>query len=61
MAWLFLGWTYWLTSGHAPQPEQTIREPPRSVECGSEMRIVGVLHINCRVLVEHSVAYLDSG
>ncbi len=61
MVWLFLGWTSWLAIGHAPQPESTIREPPRCAVCGSEMRIVGVLHINCRVLVEHSVAYLDSG
>ncbi|MDP6467765.1 MAG: transposase [Pirellulaceae bacterium] len=61
LVWLFLGWTYWLASGHAPQPKRTVREPPRCAECGSAMRIVGVLHINCRVLVEHSVAYLDSG
>lgn len=61
LVWLFLGWTYWLASGHAPQPETTVRESPRCAACGSPMRIVGMLHMDCRVLVEHSVAYLDSG
>lgn len=62
LVWLYLGWTYWLASGHARQPEPSVREPLRCVACGSTMQIVRLLHnTDCRALVEHSVAYLDSG
>ncbi len=61
LVWLFLGWTFWLASGHAPQQEPVQREPVRCAECGSAMRIVDVVHVNCRALIEHGVAYLDSG
>jgi hypothetical protein len=61
LVWLFLGWTFWLASGHAPQEEPVEREPVRCAECGGTMRIVEIVNENCRALVEHSVAYLDSG
>jgi hypothetical protein len=61
LVWLFLGWTYWLASGYVPQREPIPREPVRCAACGGEMRIVGVIHVDCRVLVEHSLPYLDSG
>lgn len=60
LVWLYLGWTYWLASGHAPQAESIEREQVRCAKCGDAMRIVGVLHADCRTLVEHSVKYLDS-
>ena len=62
LVWLFLGWTYWLGSGHAPQKEPQLRGPMRCAACGCTMHQVGVvLLVNCRALVEHSLAYLDSG
>lgn len=61
LVWLFLGWTFWLASGYAPQEQPIERPGVRCAECGGPMRIVKVVHENCRTLVEHSVAYLDSG
>ncbi len=61
LVWLLLGWTYWLGSEHAPQPEPKIREPHHCAQCGCAMRIARVLHTNCRALVEHCCAYLDCG
>ena len=61
LVWLYLGWTFWLASGHAPQEEPLQRRGVRCAECGGPMRIVEVVSENCHTLVEHSVAYLDSG
>ena len=61
LVWLFLGWTFWLASGHAPQELPAEREPVRCASCGGVMRIVDVVHSNCRALVEHCLDYLDSG
>jgi len=61
LVWLYLGWTFWLASGYAPQPEPLQRQPVRCAECGGEMRIVGVVNTDCRALIEYSVAFLDSG
>jgi len=61
LVWLFLGWTYWLGSGHAPQPKAKVPDAPKCAECGCPMRIVRVVNTNCRTLVEHSRPYLDSG
>ena len=58
---LYLGWIYWLTSGAAPQEQLPEREPFRCAACGSQMKIIDIINADCRVLVEHSVAYLDSG
>lgn len=61
LVWLFLGWTYWLASGHAPQ--QTAHQKPavRCQECGGQMRIIRVSHKPIGPLPEHAIAYLDSG
>jgi hypothetical protein len=40
LVWLFLGWTYWLGSGHAP-PEQVEPEAVRCAACGGPMKIIG--------------------
>lgn len=61
LVWLFLGWTYWLGSGHAPQAKPRVPTPVRCAECGGSMRIVRVVQVDCRVLVEHRLPYLDSG
>lgn len=61
LVWLFLGWTFWLASAHAPSDEPAEREPVRCRDCGGRMWIVELLHDSCRTLVEHGLAYLDSG
>ena len=61
LVWLFLGWTFLLASGHAPQQQPIVRPGVRCAECGGPMRIVQVVNENCRALIEHSVPYLDSG
>ena len=61
LAWLLLGWTFWLASGHVRQEHPAKREPVRCASCGGVMRIVDVVHSNCRALVEHCLDYLDSG
>ena len=66
LVWLFLGWTFWLGSGHAPQVETAERKTVNCAECGDAMRIIRILNIDChamvsRTLPEHSIAYLDSG
>lgn len=61
LVWLFLGWRFWLASGHAPQEKPVERPGVRCAKCGGPMRIIAVIHENCRALVEHSVDYLDSG
>ena len=61
LVWLYLGWTFWPATAHAPSDEPAEREPVRCRDCGARMWIVELLHDNCRTLVEHSLPYLDSG
>jgi hypothetical protein len=61
LVWLFLGWVYWLASGHAPQPTAAPQQLPVCPACGGSMRQVYVVHFNVRSLVEFSQAYFDSG
>ena len=61
LVWLFLGWTFWLASGHAPQEPVSERPVLRCAECGGEMRIVGITIGPRSTLSEHALAYLDSG
>ncbi len=61
LAWMFLGWTFWLAIGHVP------RKPPRQASvlrctmCGGQMKVVHVTYDSTEVLSEHALAYLDSG
>lgn len=61
LVWLFLGWTYWLASGYAPQTPE--RKSPKAVcpECGGTMEVAEVTFEPCSVLPNHSLDYLDSG
>jgi hypothetical protein len=61
LVWLFLGWTFWLASGHAPQPAPSQLGTVRCAECGGKMRIVAVSRAVRGALPEHAIAYLDSG
>ena len=63
LVWLFLGWTYWLASGHAPQPKP-LTKPLRCAECGGELRVVEVTYQSLHsrgILPAHSLTYMDSG
>ena len=42
LVWLFLGWTFWLASGHAPQRQPVPKPHLRCAECGGEMRVVDI-------------------
>jgi len=65
LVWLYLGWTFWLGSGVAPQPERRQPQRPRCEHCGGELRMIAMTnaegHIICRVLPDHATSYLDSG
>ena len=61
LVWLFLGWTFWLASGHAPQQKSVTKPQLRCAECGGEMRVVDITFEPTNVLSEHALAYLDSG
>ena len=66
LVWLFLGWTYWLGSGIAPQPEQRTPQAPRCSHCGGDLELKEVIDDRGRVLYrrplpDHATDYLDSG
>ncbi|QDT03052.1 Putative transposase [Rubripirellula lacrimiformis] len=63
LVWLFLGWTFWLGSGHAPQ-EKPLTAPLRCAVCGGQLRVVEVTYESlqsARIIPEHSLTYFDSG
>ena len=63
LVWLFLGWTFWLASGHAPQPKP-LTKPLRCAECGGELHVVEVTYQSLHwrgILPAHSLTYMDSG
>ena len=61
LVWLYLGWTYWLASGHAPQPKPAARPQLKCARCGGPMRVVDITFEPAGTLSEHALAYLDSG
>ena len=71
LAWLFLGWTYWLASGVAPQPDRYVSKRPPCERCGGILHFVAITDSSGRVLVsrplpsaalaDHVTKYLDSG
>lgn len=60
LVWLFLGWTFWLASGHAPQNEP-LTVPLRCGECGGVMRVVEVTYESIELPSDQIPAYFDSG
>lgn len=63
LVWIMLGWTFWLASGHAPQPEK-LTAPMKCRDCGGEMRVVEVTYQpfdSLGVRPEHALTYDDSG
>lgn len=60
LVWLFLGWTFWLASGHAPQEHPDPPSPLRCGACGGEMRVVEVTYTPRVALSDPDLAYFDS-
>lgn len=62
LVWFFLGWSFWLGSGHAPQ-EKPLRAPLVCADCGGEMRVTGVTYqpIAESELSPHGLTCQDSG
>ena len=71
LVWLFLGWTFWLGSGVAPQPDRFVSKRPPCEHCGGQLHLIAITDGNGRVLVSrdlprpvlanHATNYLDSG
>ena len=71
LVWLFLGWTFWLGSGVAPQPERYEPKRPPCPHCGGQLHLIAITDGSGRVLVSrdvlrptlasHATNYLDSG
>ena len=71
LVWLFLGWTFWLGSGVAPQPDRYESKRPPCEHCGGTLHLIAITDGSGRVLVsrvlpspalaEHATNYLDSG
>ena len=61
LVWLYLGWTYWLASGHAPQPKP-LTAPLHCAACGGEMKLVGMTYTAMAIDdADKALAYFDSG
>jgi predicted RNA-binding Zn-ribbon protein involved in translation (DUF1610 family) len=63
LVWLFLGWTYWLASAHAPPPEP-LTATLRCGQCGGRLQVVAVTFQPSFVpssLDDHRQPYFDSG
>ena len=69
--WLYLGWTFWLGSGVAPQPDRFVSKRPPCEHCGGQLHLIAIADASGRVLVSrelpqpalanHATNYLDSG
>ena len=63
LVWLFLGWTYWLASGYAPQAKP-LTTPLRCKACGGVLRVVEVTFESLQsrgIVPDQSLGYFDSG
>jgi len=71
LVWLFRGWTYWLGSGIAPQPERPVPLRPQCAHCGGALRLLAILsptghvlagpHSPQAILPEQAADYFDTG
>ena len=71
LVWLFLGWTYWLGSGVAPQPDRFESKRLPCNHCGGTLHLIAITDSSARVQVSrplpqsaftnHATNYLDSG
>jgi hypothetical protein len=61
LVWLFLGWTYWLGSSHAPTPEKRALPAARCPRCGGALVLLAMTLPGFGVLPLHARPYLDSG
>ena len=71
LVWLYLGRTFWLGSGVAPQPDRFSCKRPPCGHCGGQLHLIAIIDDSGRVLVSrdlpppalpsHATNYLDSG
>lgn len=60
--WLFLGWTYWLGSGHTPPDESTAHSTLAPMSALPSTRDRRLSHPQFQyTLLEHVLNYLDNG
>ena len=65
LVWLFRGWTFWLASGVAPQPERH-QNRIRCKDCGGPLSVIMMIDGSGRILMKrplpnHALTYADSG
>lgn len=65
LVWLYRGWTYWLASGVAPQPERH-QNRIRCKDCGGALSVTMIVNADGRILMkrslpDHSPIYTDTG
>jgi hypothetical protein len=60
LVWLFLGWTFWLGSGHAP-PDPQLPLGPRCVRCGKPVRVVHRAYAPRAAVALHGPTHDDTG
>jgi len=61
LVWLFLGWTYWLGSGHAPPDIRVDQPSPKCQHCGERFNVIYHCRVDKATLPQHVLNYLDSG
>ena len=71
LVWLYQGWTFWLGSGVAPQPDRYESKRPPCNHCGGTLHLIAITDGTGCVLVrralppmslaDHKTNYLDSG
>ena len=61
LVWLYRGWTYWLGSGHAPQPDKPPCKLLRCSHCGGDLILIAIVLPTFCIVVSPAVPYLDTG
>lgn len=65
LVYLYLGWVFWLRTQQIHESERDTGRL-RCSACGGKLSVIRVLNFDCRSfishpLIEHGLAYLDSG
>jgi hypothetical protein len=62
IVWFVLGWVYWLATAHAPQEKPKSFPQLRCAACGAQMKVIRIIEQPIHpALLNHALAYLDSG
>lgn len=65
LVWLYRGWTFWLASRVAPQPERH-QSRIRCKDCGGQLNVIMIINAHGRILMrrplaDHALTYFDTG